>query len=69
MNDLDKFRELKENQKNTYRADINCLNCGDKYSANIPKGTPIQTADPACPKCGCSPNQISKLWGNQVGSR
>lgn len=66
MNDLERYKKLKDSQGQTYSTKINCLNCGEMYVATIQKGVLISQSDPACPKCGCTPNQVGKSWGNQA---
>lgn len=43
----------KRQQKNTYKAQHSCLNCGQGWETQIPKGITIRQNNAECPTCGC----------------
>lgn len=57
---LEFAKALTESQ--TYRATITCMNCGNNFQEDIPKGVMIAACDPKCPKCGCSMRQCHNFY-------
>ena len=65
MATITQFDEIRT-KESTYKATINCMNCGHTHVATLQKGVPIMQADPKCPTCGCSNQQMNKVWGNNM---
>lgn len=59
--DILEFQKLKERHP-TYRAFTSCLNCGQGFETNIPKGTTLRQFNPPCPNCGCTIADIAREW-------